>query len=134
MAINSINSWNNILLNVLDKLNIYNLICNHFFYEKSSKIAVIGGGPMGLAVAYELTLQGYKPVIFESDNRLGGMAACFDFEGLEIERYYHFHCLNDKGFFRMLDEIGLKDQLNWKKTKMGFYYQGNYINGVHYYR
>ena len=93
--------------------------------KKSSKIAVIGGGPMGLAVAYEFTLQGYKPVIFEADNRLGGMASCFDFEGLEIERYYHFHCLNDKGFFRMLDEIGLKDQLNWKQTKMGFYYQGN---------
>ena len=93
--------------------------------KKSSKIAVIGGGPMGLAVAYELTLQGYKPVIFEADNRLGGMASCFDFEGLQIERYYHFHCLNDKGFFRILDEIGLKDQLNWKKTKMGFYFKGN---------
>ena len=52
-----------------------------FFMKKSSKIAVIGGGPMGLAVAYELTLQGYKPVIFEADNRLGGMASCFDFEG-----------------------------------------------------
>ena len=93
--------------------------------KKSSKIAVIGGGPMGLAVAYEFTLQGYKPVIFEADNRLGGMASCFDFEGLQIERYYHFHCLNDKGFFRILDEIGLKDQLNWKKTKMGFYFKGN---------
>ncbi len=92
--------------------------------RKNSKIAVIGGGPMGMAVAYELTLKGYKPVIFEADNRLGGMASCFDFEGLEIERYYHFHCLNDKGFFRIIDEIGLKDQLNWKKTKMGFYYQG----------
>ena len=79
---------------------------------------------MGLAVAYELTLQGYKPVIFEADNRLGGMASCFDFEGLEIERYYHFHCLNDKGFFKILDEIGLKDQLKWKKTKMGFFYRG----------
>lgn len=92
--------------------------------KKDSKIAVIGGGPMGLAVAYELTLRGYKPTIFEADNRLGGMAACFDFQGLEIERYYHFHCLNDKGFLNILDEIGLKEQLKWKKTKMGFFYNG----------
>ena len=79
---------------------------------------------MGLAVAYELTLKGYKPTIFEADNRLGGMASCFDFQGLEIERYYHFHCLNDKGFLKILDEIGLKEQLKWKKTKMGFFYNG----------
>ena len=90
---------------------------------KSDKIAVIGAGPMGLAVAYELILKGYMPEIFEADNRLGGMAASFNFDGLEIERYYHFHCLNDYAFFDLLDEIGLKKELNWKKTKMGFFYQ-----------
>ena len=90
---------------------------------KSDKVAVIGAGPMGLAVAYELILKGYKPEIFEADNRLGGMAASFNFDGLEIERYYHFHCLNDYAFFDLLDEIGLKKELRWKKTKMGFFYQ-----------
>ena len=44
--------------------------------KKNSKIAIIGGGPMGLAVAYEFCLQGYKPTVYDSDNRLGGMAAC----------------------------------------------------------
>ncbi len=90
---------------------------------KSDKVAVIGAGPMGLAVAYELILKGYKPEIFEADNRIGGMAASFNFDGLEIERYYHFHCLNDYAFFDLLDEIGLKRELKWKKTKMGFFYQ-----------
>ena len=47
---------------------------------KSEKVAVVGAGPMGLAIAYELILKGYKPEIFEADNRLGGMASCFDFE------------------------------------------------------
>ena len=91
--------------------------------KKNSKIAIIGGGPMGLAVAYEFCLQGYKPTVYEADNRLGGMAACFNFEGLEIERYYHFHCLSDSGFINILNEFGIKDQLRWKKTKMGFYYK-----------
>ena len=70
--------------------------------EQRSRIAVIGWGPMGLAVAYELTRLGHQPVLIEADDRLGGMAACFEFAGLQLERYYHFHCLSDKAFFQML--------------------------------
>ena len=90
--------------------------------NKQKKIAIIGGGPMGLAVAYQLSLKGLKPVIYESDNRLGGMTACFNFEGLNIERFYHFHCLSDLEFIKILEEIGLIKYLKWKETKMGFYY------------
>lgn len=87
-------------------------------------IAVLGGGPMGLAVAYELTRQGQPPVLLEADDRLGGMAACFDFAGMQLERYYHFHCLSDTAFFQMLEELGLADQLTWRTTRMGFYFDG----------
>ena len=90
--------------------------------KDQQKIAIIGGGPMGLAVAYELSLKGFKPIIYEADDRLGGMAACFNFDGIEIERYYHFHCLSDFEFIKILEEIGLKKSLKWKKTKMGFFY------------
>ena len=53
---------------------------------------------MGLGVSYQLAQDGFKSVIFEADDRLGGMAASFDFKGINIERYYHFHCLSDKHF------------------------------------
>ncbi len=87
-------------------------------------IAVIGGGPMGLAVAYELCLQGFRPVLLEADDRLGGMAASFDFAGVELERYYHFHCLSDHAFFQLLQELNLQDSLRWKQTRMGFFLDG----------
>ena len=87
-----------------------------------SAIAVIGGGPMGLAVAYQLCLQGQTPVLLEADDRLGGMAASFHFSGLSLERYYHFHCLSDQDFFTLLDELQLADQLQWRQTRMGFFY------------
>lgn len=87
-------------------------------------IAVIGGGPMGLAVAFELIRLGRRPVLLEADDRLGGMAACFDFGGLSLERYYHFHCLSDSACFEMLDELGLTDQLQWRTTRMGFFFDG----------
>lgn len=79
---------------------------------------------MGLAVAYELTRLGQQPVLMEADDRLGGMAACFEFAGMQLERYYHFHCLSDKAFFQMLKELNLADQLQWRTTRMGFYLDG----------
>ena len=88
------------------------------------RIGIIGGGPMGLAAAYELTLLGHQPVLMEADDRLGGMAACFDFAGIQLERYYHFHCLSDTGFFQVLREVGLEEQLCWRTTQMGFYFDG----------
>lgn len=88
------------------------------------RIAVLGAGPMGLAVAYELAVQGHHPTIFEADDRVGGMTACMDFSGLRIERYYHFHCTSDSGFLRMLDELGISDRMRWVATRMGYWYQG----------
>lgn len=87
------------------------------------KVVVIGAGPMGLAVAFELIQQGYEPIVYESDDRVGGMTATFDFDGVDIERYYHFHCTSDDDFFEMLKVLGIEDQLNWVKTKMGYWYQ-----------
>jgi protoporphyrinogen oxidase len=85
---------------------------------------VLGSGPMGLSAAYHLIKQNYQPIIFEADDRIGGMTACFDFDGLNIERYYHFHCTSDSGFLQILKELGIEDKMNWRPTKMGYYYQG----------
>ena len=89
----------------------------------SQRIAVLGAGPMGLAVAYQLARDGHRPVVFEADDRVGGMTACFDFSGLQIERYYHFHCTSDSAFLQMLDELGIAHQMHWVETKMGYWYQ-----------
>lgn len=87
------------------------------------RIAVLGAGPMGLAVAYQLARDGHTPVIYEADDRVGGMAAAFDFSGLEIERYYHFHCISDHAFLKVLDELGIAHKMHWVATKMGYWYQ-----------
>ncbi|MGM8227439.1 NAD(P)/FAD-dependent oxidoreductase [Cellvibrio sp. ARAG 10.3] len=89
----------------------------------SKKIAVLGAGPMGMAVAYQLVKDGHTPVVFEADDRVGGMTATFDFNGLSIERYYHFHCISDKDFLAVLDELNLSEKMKWTETKMGYFYQ-----------
>jgi protoporphyrinogen oxidase len=89
-----------------------------------NKVAVIGAGPMGLAVAYELSKQGNAVDVYEFDDRIGGMSAHFDFNGMDIERYYHFVCGQDTPLFELLDELKLRDKLHWVDTKMGYYYNG----------
>ena len=87
------------------------------------RIAVIGAGPMGLAAAYQLARDGHRPVLFEADDRIGGMAATFDFGGIQLERYYHFHCMSDADFLAILDELGLADRMRWTETKMAYWYK-----------
>ena len=41
--------------------------------EFKQKIAIIGGGPAGISCAFYLAEKGYKPVIFEKNEKLGGM-------------------------------------------------------------
>jgi protoporphyrinogen oxidase len=90
----------------------------------SEKIAVIGAGPMGLACAYQLLKQGHEVDIFEHGERIGGMSASFDFEGLNIERFYHFICATDHPYFDLLKDLGIFHLLRWRATKMGFFYEG----------
>ena len=89
----------------------------------SQRIAILGAGPMGLAVAYQLARDGHQPVVFEADDRIGGMTATFDFSGLSIERYYHFHCISDAAFLTVLDELQLTNKMQWVETRMGYWYQ-----------
>lgn len=89
----------------------------------NKRIAILGAGPMGLATAYYLIKQGYQPNIYEADDRIGGMTATFDFNGLQIERFYHFHCTSDDVYFELLNDLNLMHKFHWVKTKMGFYFQ-----------
>jgi protoporphyrinogen oxidase len=91
---------------------------------KKMHYAIIGAGPMGLMCAMDLLEKGHEVDIYERDDRIGGMSASFDFDGLDIERYYHFICKTDYPLFDLLKRLGLSDKLRWTDTKMGFYYNG----------
>jgi protoporphyrinogen oxidase len=94
-------------------------------------IAVVGAGPMGLTVAYELLKAGHEVTLLERDDRIGGMSAAFDFAGTRIERYYHFVCGPDEALFAYLQELQQEHLLKWVSTKMGFYFNGKLYDWGH---
>ena len=89
------------------------------------KIAVLGAGPMGLAVSYQLAKEGFQPVIYEAADRVGGLSASINFAGISLERFYHFHCVSDQAFLEILEELGLSQEIKWVETKMGFWYKNS---------
>ena len=87
-------------------------------------VAVIGAGPMGLAAAHRLVKAGHAVTVYEADSVVGGMSASFEFDGLRIERFYHFICQGDSAYIEHLAELGLSDHLNWVETRMGYFHGG----------
>ena len=92
--------------------------------QQKRNFAVIGSGTMGLMSSIDLLRAGHAVDVYERDDRIGGMSASFDFDGLQIERYYHFVCRTDDPLFALLDELKLSHTLKWTDTKMGYFIDG----------
>lgn len=90
----------------------------------AKKIVIVGAGPMGLAASYHAAKRGYEVDLLEAGDRVGGMAAHFDFAGLSIERFYHFCCLSDVDTMALMDELGIGDKMRWVSTRMGYFVDG----------
>ena len=62
---------------------------------------------MGLAAAYRAAKIGHEVDLIEAAPEPGGMAGHFDFDGVSLERFYHFVCKTDYPTFDLLMELGL---------------------------
>ena len=74
------------------------------------KVAIIGGGPAGLAAAYQLRRKGHESVIFDDHEELGGMFK-FGIPGYRTPREFLNHEIQ-----RILDMGGIEVKLN---TRVG---------------
>lgn len=88
------------------------------------KTVVIGAGAMGLAAAHYALKLGHEVDLIEADKVAGGMAAHFDFDGLSIERFYHFVCKPDAPTFALMKELGIADKMRWRETSMAYFRGG----------
>lgn len=85
------------------------------------KVGIVGGGLMGLWLAQQLNAIGHEATIFERDEQLGGLATHHDFGPFTWDRFYHVILPTDTHLVRMIREIGLEQDLRWRRTLTGFY-------------
>jgi protoporphyrinogen oxidase len=82
---------------------------------------IIGGGMLGLTLAYRLAQQGRCVRLLEAQPELGGLASAWQLGSITWDRHYHVTLLSD-GFTRgVLRELGLEEELEWVETRTGFY-------------
>ena len=88
------------------------------------KIGVVGAGVAGLTAAYRLSKTGHQVEVFEASDHVGGLAAGFPVAGTTLERYYHHLFTSDTCIRGLVDELGIRDRLQWFTSQMGFTYRG----------
>ncbi|HLI77820.1 MAG TPA: FAD-dependent oxidoreductase, partial [Acidobacteriaceae bacterium] len=89
-----------------------------------ARLVVIGAGAMGLAAAFRAARNGHEVAVVEAAEDPGGMAGHFDFDGLSLERFYHFVCKSDHPTFDVLKELGMSETMQWRATSMGVFTGG----------
>lgn len=87
-------------------------------------VGVIGGGIAGLTAAYRFARRGYDVTLWEPGKRLGGQAAAFPVLGTALEYFYHHLFMSDRDIVRLMDDLGIADQLVWLASQVGFYTEG----------
>lgn len=91
---------------------------------RGSSVAVVGGGIMGVTLAYHLSRQGFNVTVYERGDNLGGLASYMLYEGARLDRFYHTILSSDLSMQRLIEESGVKDRLHFTATKQGFYDNG----------
>ncbi|MCA9383014.1 NAD(P)/FAD-dependent oxidoreductase, partial [Candidatus Dojkabacteria bacterium] len=85
------------------------------------KVVVLGGGILGLTLAYKLSKLDYQVTILEKSPGFGGLASGFEYDGFSIERYYHHWFRSDVYVQNLLKELGIGDKLAWHDTTSGIW-------------
>jgi protoporphyrinogen oxidase len=85
------------------------------------KAAVVGGGILGLTLAYRLSARGHAVELLEAEPQLGGLACAQDYGSFTWDRFYHCILPQDANLLALLGELGLADELRWTKTGTGYY-------------
>jgi protoporphyrinogen oxidase len=80
-------------------------------------VAVLGGGFSGLYAAHRLAGRA-RVEVFEASSAPGGLAGP-GADGGGFDRYYHFICRTDGAYLALLDELGLKGRLAFRRVRTG---------------
>jgi protoporphyrinogen oxidase len=93
-------------------------------HPQTQRWAIVGGGMLGMTLAYRLAQEGQQVTIFESAPELGGLASAWQLGDMTWDRHYHVTLLSDLTLRSLLRELNLDQDMQWVETKTGVYAAG----------
>ena len=88
---------------------------------------IIGGGILGLTLAYRLAQAGHDITIIEASDKFGGLADSWSIGDVTWDRHYHVTLLSDFYLREILEDLELENQLIWGTTNTDFYTGENFF-------
>ena len=85
------------------------------------KIAIIGGGFMGLALAHKISGTGAHVKVLERDSQPGGLCTYHNYGSFVWDRFYHVITPIDNDLVDFVEELGLGEELCWRQSLTGYY-------------
>lgn len=88
------------------------------------RFGIVGGGLLGMTLAWDLSKAGHAVTIFENAPRCGGLAAPWELGDVIWDRHYHVTLSSDTALRELLRELELESDMQWVKASTGFYIDG----------
>ena len=96
--------------------------------NNSLKIAIIGAGYAGLSAAYDLARAGHQVVVYEANDRPGGLAMGFKEPEWDwsVEAYYHHWFASDQHMLDLIEELGLSHKVRFPRPYTVMLHKGKW--------
>jgi protoporphyrinogen oxidase len=88
------------------------------------KVAVVGGGILGLTLSHRLSQLKHEVDLIEAEPQIGGLACPHDYGPFVWDRFYHCILAQDTSLIALLSELGVAGDLRWTRTGTGYYARG----------
>jgi len=101
------------------------------FYGKKRtcmKIAVIGGGFMGLVLAHRISRTQANVKVFEHDSQPGGLSTYNDYGDFTWDKFYHTITPTDTELIDFIEELGLGEEMQWRRSLTGYYAKNKFYS------
>ncbi|HZS88958.1 MAG TPA: NAD(P)/FAD-dependent oxidoreductase [Chloroflexota bacterium] len=88
------------------------------------RTGILGGGALGLTLAYRLAAAGDQVTVVEREPEPGGLAAGFRVGPSWLEKFYHHLFRSDRAATALIEEVGLGHRLVWPRPVTSTLYNG----------
>ena len=95
--------------------------------QRRTRVLVLGGGIAGMAAAHRLAGQGLEVLLLEASDQLGGLGTFVQSGRDDVERFYHCVMPTDESLLALLEAIGVRETIEWRRTTMGIVVEGRHF-------